>query len=259
MEASSEDFKAHGVPPEGLVASCSHLAILVETGTEVTQPPLNDLSVIPWLPMTVEVSVARSVLQRLRTGICFAIVGDSEFLVNCCLGEACTNKSNLKKLLNIAQEALKQLAQGFSVKPFLHKQLVIHTPRGDNSAADAAANRALDEGDFWNVYPEEVHSFCQYLHQHRQDQNIGLLFSFDGASRGNPGAASPGNCGWWGEWSSNQFCQKGLLYEKGCTIGRRSNNVAEVRGLAFSAKSALHFLFWLCETCAELAASRRYV
>ena len=79
VEASSEDFKAHGVPPEGMVASSSHLAILVESGTEVTQPPLNDLSVIPWLPVTVEVSVARSVLQRLREGISFAIVGDSEF------------------------------------------------------------------------------------------------------------------------------------------------------------------------------------
>ncbi len=75
-------------------------------------------------------------------------------------------------------------------------------------------SRELNADDFGNVYAEKVHSFCQYLHQHREDQNIGLLFSFDGASRGNPGAASHGNRGWWGEWSPNQVCQKGLLYEK---------------------------------------------
>ena len=52
-----------------------------------------------------------------------AIVGDSEFLVKCCLGEAHTERRNLKKLLSIAQEALKQITEGFSAKPLLNRFL----------------------------------------------------------------------------------------------------------------------------------------
>ena len=92
-------------------------------------------------------------------------------------------------------------------------------------------------------------SFCQYLQQHPFDEELGLLMSFDGASRGNPGDASQGNAGWWGQWHGDGFRPMGTLYQAGSRIGIKTNNVAEARGLAFAAKSALHLLFWLTEVC----------
>jgi len=67
-----------------------------------------------------------------------------------------------------------------------------------------------------------------------------LLFSFDGASRGNAGKAAHGNLAWRGHWIQDTFVERGLLYRMGRNLAMRSNNYAEVRGLAFAAKPALH-------------------
>ena len=66
----------------------------------------------------------------------------------------------------------------------------MHTPRKHNSSADAAANRALDCGTYEEVYAQEVIRFSE---EAVEDPEVGLLFSFDGASRGNPGIAAHGN------------------------------------------------------------------
>ena len=59
-------------------------------------------------------------------------------------------------------------------------------PRSDNSAADAAANAALDNSPFMEVMLNETATFITELSRPGRD-NIGLLFSFDGAARGNLG------------------------------------------------------------------------
>jgi len=84
------------------------------------------------------------------------------------------------------------------------------------------------------------------------------MFSFDGASRGNPGSAARGNCGWWGVWHEGGFCQKGLLFQSGRKLGTQTNNIAEARGLVFAAKASLHFHFGISELCAGMAARRVY-
>ena len=84
---------------------------------------------------------------------------------------------------------------------------------------------------------------------------VGLVFSFDGASRGNPGDASYGSCGWWGTWDTQGFNDCGVLFQHGRRLGTQTNNVGEARGLAFAAKAMLHWHFWFVEECARIAAS----
>ena len=133
---------------------------------------------------------------------------------------------------------------------------MLHTPRKDNAAADAAANKALDGGSFSDICDFALEGFCNEVLS-RPCANIGLMFSFDGASRGNPGRASHGNCAWWGEWLDGGFVSKGLLFCIGRRIGTQTNNIAEVRGLAFAAKAALHFQFWFSELCSRWAEDHK--
>ena len=132
---------------------------------------------------------------------------------------------------------------------------MVHTPRCDNAAADAAANRALDQGSFEEVYATEQAKLLEAL-ANDGGRQLGLVFSWDGASRGNPGAASEGNCAWWGIWENNRFNEIGMLMCRGRRIGTQTNNVAEARGLAFAVKAALHFWFWLVESCAQAVETR---
>ena len=83
-----------------------------------------------------------------------------------------------------------------------------------------------------------------------------IVFSFDGASRGKPRKAAEGNCAWWGTWKENRFNEIGMLMCRGRRIGTQTNNVAEARGLAFAVKAALHFWFWLVESCAQAVETR---
>ena len=135
---------------------------------------------------------------------------------------------------------------------------MVYTPQGDNAAADSLSNRALDHGDFRICYLDEVPNFCKCLLEDR-DGVVGLVFSFDGASRNNPGMASHGNSAWWGVFGPHGFTQKGLLFEGGCQLGARTNNFAEARGLAFAVKASLHFHFWFLDLCARLEARRVYI
>ena len=195
-------------------------------------------------------------LTYTRKGLPIAIVGDSKFLVDCCLGRACTQDPKILRLLSIAQEALRQMTTSFSVKCFTKRELLIHTPRKDNAAADAAANKALDEGDFAEIWEAALDSFCEHALQ-SPDAELGLLFSFDGASRGNPGKASHGNCCWWGEWINGAFVTRASLFCIGRRTGRNTNNIAEAQGLAFAAKAALHFNFWFHETCTKVVEGHK--
>ena len=143
----------------------------------------------------------------------------------------------------------------FSVRSFGDGSLVVHTPRRDNAAADAAANRALDQGTFEEVYASEQAKLVEALATDGE-RHLGLVFSFDGASRRNPGAAAEGNCAWWGTWKENHFNEIGMLMCRGRRIGTQTNNVAEARGLDFAVKAALHFWFWLVESCAQAVETR---
>ena len=95
--------------------------------------------------------------------------------------------------------------------------------------------------------------FCDFLCNSPDISNAGVLFSFDGASRGNPGEAAHGNGDWWGSWKDGAFASMGMIFQKGARLGIRTNNFAEARGLAFAAKSALHFHLWLTDKCVSAA------
>ena len=118
----------------------------------------------------------------------------------------------------------------------------MQVPRKDNSAADAAANWALDTGSFLDVRVDETNAFLQKL-GHTPETNIGLMCSFDGAARGNPGPASSGVCLWWGTFDSNCFHPCGLLIQRGVRLGTGTNNSAEAHGLATALRTALHLFF----------------
>ena len=84
----------------------------------------------------------------------------------------------------------------------------------------------------------------------------GLLFSFDGASRGNPGPAALGVCGFWGYWMEDEFVEQGCFVRKGRQLGIGTNNYAESHSLAFAIKMALHWHFWLADALVSSRASQ---
>ena len=126
-------------------------------------------------------------------------------------------------------------------------------PRAGNSAADAAANRALDVGTFLDVRVDEAVKFMRRLSEVPDATDIGLLFAFDGAARGNPGPAASGVCAWWGFWRNQVFESQGLLLQRGFRLGTGTNNAAESHGLATSMKAALRWHYWVIEQTTDLA------
>ena len=70
-------------------------------------------------------------------------------------------------------------------------EIAQQVPRSDNSAADAAANRALDSGTFMELRTQELEAFVYHLGT-QPVSHVGFVFSFDGASRGNPGSSASG-------------------------------------------------------------------
>lgn len=200
----------------------------------------------------VERGVAQSALRALHGGMCLQFVGDSELLVNGLLGRSCCKESNLQRPLKLAHTALQTLLQCFHILPPMCDELAKQVPRADNSAADAAANWALDNHSFAEVRVEEVLNFINCL-SCSGAQGLALMFSFDGAARGNPGAASYGLCAWWGRFHEGMFSAEGLLIQKGHCLGIGTNNVAEALGLAAAVKTSLRFLFWVTEQLSKLA------
>jgi len=150
-------------------------------------------------------------LQSLRSGLQLQFVGDSQVIVDAGMGRANLIDKSLQEQVGAAQESIRQLLQKLEIRPPQGQELVVQTPRSDNTAADAAANRALDEGSFtdWNL-----HSCLRFVAALANDEHreYGMLWSFDGASRGNPGAASYGVTAWWGTWSLDGFQAKDAIF-----------------------------------------------
>ena len=84
------------------------------------------------------------------------------------------------------------------------------------------------------------------------DCNIGLLFSFDGAARGNPGPAASGACAWWGQFANGSFESMGALMKKGARLGANTNNFAEAHAMASALKLCLHYH---CDVIEQTTAS----
>ena len=130
-------------------------------------------------------------------------------------------------------------------------ELAQQVPRSDNAAADAAANFALDEGTFMQLRVAETAAFMNELSCSERN-NVGLLFSFDGAARGNPRPASSGVCAWWGSFSQSAFHARGLIIQRGSRIGVATNNIAESHGLVQALKVCLHYHCWVTEQVSHL-------
>ena len=89
---------------------------------------------------------------------------------------------------------------------------------------------------------------------HGSEAEYGMIWSFDGASRGNPGPASYGVCAWWGTWGPDGFHPEGSIFERGTQIGTTGNNIAEGGGLAAACKAAVRYLTWFLEQTSSRAS-----
>ena len=118
----------------------------------------------------------------------------------------------------------------------------MQVPRGDNSVADQCANQALDTGDFRETADDEMLSLLDAMSTQISGVEYGLLVSFDGASRGNPGAAAAGVGIWWGQWHPQEFREQGCLLRLGRRLGDGTNNYAEAKGMALGIKAVLQCL-----------------
>eukprot|EP00973_Karenia_brevis_P073642 10232436-Karenia_brevis.AAC.1 len=67
-----------------------------------------------------------------------------------------------------------------------------HVPRADNVHADSLANMALDDGMDLCVWHTEAWQCFIWTLVDPQFYSMALVANFDGASRGNPGAAACG-------------------------------------------------------------------
>ena len=173
-------------------------------------------------------------------------------LIKCLLGRAAPKNPALQRPGRLAHTALQTLTQCFKVRPPDNEDLAKHVLRADNSAADAAANFALDSGSFIDYRMEASIDLVKELTQNKQAQ-IGLLFSCDGAARGNPGPSSGGVCAWWGYFADGGFTATSLIFQKGTRYGNGTNNVAEALALATAVKMALHYYFWMAEQLSRFA------
>ena len=127
----------------------------------------------------------------------------------------------------------------------------------DNSAADAAANWALDHGSFMNVWATEIQAFIHQL-VNSSHSEIGLVFSFDGASRGNPGPSASGVCAWWGTWHLGAFHARGTVLQKGSKLGFGTNYSAKASGLATMMKTSLRLQYWVIQQLTLAQPSSRH-
>ena len=200
----------------------------------------------------VERGVAASALKRFSMGLQLQIIGDSRVLIDCLLGRACAKQPEIRRHVQLAHIALQTLVQHFCVKSPGAEEIARQLPRSENTAADAAANRALDQGTFNELRLHEAELFLKQLALDEHG-NVGLLFSFDGAARGNPGPSSSGVCAWWGLFNDSNFYAKGLLMQRGASLGIATNNRAEAHGLATALKACLHYHYWLIEQISQLA------
>jgi len=240
-----------------VAGSSSHSAVdgvdgicVMRTGATSATPPLVDNGAFG--SIFVERRVAGLALRHFRQGLQLLFVGDSDILINALLGDAATKMPEIRRPVALAHAGLQTLIQSYGVRSPSGYDFAKQVPRSDNSAADAAANMALDHGSFMEVNLSEAVCFLAELSA-TSEQNIGMLFSFDGAARGNPGKSSYGVCGWWGFFKSGSFIPKGFLVKRGCRIGTNTNNCAEAQGLASAVKVCLQYYSWVIEQITQLA------
>ena len=222
------------------------------TDTSITAKVVTELTEASYGSLYVERGIAQAALESLRRGLQIQFVGDSRILIDCLLGHSCAKDPAISRSVKMAHTALQTLIQHFCIKPPPMQELAQHVPRSDNAAADATANWALDNKSFMEVRVPEVLAFLEAL-AGSDDHSIGLLFSFDGAARGNPGPASSGVCAWWGHFMNGAFESKGLLLQKGTRLGTGTNNFSEAHGLATALKTSLHYYLWVIEQTSKLA------
>ena len=89
-----------------------------------------------------------------------------------------------------------------------------------------------------------------------QPYNLGMLFSFDGAARGNPGPAASGACAWWGVFSNATFTPKGLVLQRGSRLGHATNNIAEAHGMATALRTRKSWVLSILSFSRKFAACR---
>ena len=112
------------------------------------------------------------------------------------------------------------------------------------------ANEALDHGSFRMASSQVVLQYLQCTSV-TGDEEVGLLVSFDGACRDNPGDASLGVCAWWGKWCSGSFQEEGCFLRRGVRLGIGTNNTAEAEAMAVAIREALRWHFEVTEALAE--------
>jgi hypothetical protein len=197
--------------------------------------------------------VAKAATIACKRGLVMQFIGDSRLIVDFLMGRARTDMTAIGRPIAQAHSMLHTLVQKFQVRSPRGRDLAQQVPRADNSAADAAANYALDAGGFRYIDGSEVSAFLSYLARARPfDDEVGLLWSFDGASRGNPGESSFGVCSW-GTWSDGSFCERGMLLRRGDRMGLSTNNVAEAHGMTAALREALRWHFEVLEALVAFA------
>ena len=197
----------------------------------------------------------REGLKRMAQGILMQVVGDSQVVADIFNGKAVASNAVICKHVSTAQESMRQLLMRFPIRPRWAHDFVKQVARSDNSAADSAANRALDQGSFEEFASKACSRFVQELAA-RPDREYGFLWSFDGASRGNPGPASFGVCAWWGVWTCEGFRPGSLIYSRGATIGSCGNNQAEAHGLSHALRGAMKICTWMLQQAARATHER---
>ena len=100
--------------------------------------------------------LATAALQMCRRGLAMQFIGDSRVLIDCLLGRARAESEGLQRPVRQAHSMMRQLVKRFAVRNPRGRVLAQQVGRADNSAADAAANLALDTGSFRQVYCEEM-------------------------------------------------------------------------------------------------------
>ena len=107
----------------------------------------------------VDRGIAQAAMDTLHKGVQVQFSGDSQVMIDGLLGRCCCKEPQIQRPMKLAHTALQMLLQCFSIRPPAAKDLAQQVPRASNSAADAAANWALDKGSFIDVrLPEVVHS-----------------------------------------------------------------------------------------------------
>ena len=107
----------------------------------------------------------------------------------------------------------------------------------------------FNHGSFTNLWVREIQAFISELLRSTQSET-GLVFSFDGAARSNPGHSASGVCAWWGTWVNDHFEEAGQILQRGRRLRSTTNNVAEAHGMAGPLLELAYLLMVILDKCA---------